>query len=304
MNVAEAIRQQAVLAAKIAKSEATDAERAEFDRVNAALAAPAPTSTLKTQLDTMTKAEFDAHMAAELSAVEKGAGTERLALLKQNIESVKRQAEAGKSVFAVALPVVEKVDPLAAALARIDELEKKFDSRFVTGVGQAKTPEPKAEPEPATPATVAADVAAGTDGDVAKAPAADEVDKGKPFPGAAPPFGADGKPKPDEELGPDGKPKKKAEKDAAEDVDKAGKPMMAPPSDQAPAASPEGDQAVDEEECKGCGKKKAKGAACPTCDKAAKEAGAPVEKAWGYDLASAHTPKSAVDAYRMMKHAR
>ncbi len=55
MKVADAIKQQAALAAKIAKGDATAEERATFDRVNAALAAPADVASVVTQLDTMDK---------------------------------------------------------------------------------------------------------------------------------------------------------------------------------------------------------------------------------------------------------
>jgi hypothetical protein len=305
IKLVEAIQKQTTLAARVLDGTATPAERAEAAALNAVIAqAMQPQAACKSQLDTMTAAEFEAHVAAEMGAMEKGADAWRVELLKRNIADVQRQADAGKTVFAVAVPVVEKVDPLAAALARIAELEKKFDGRFVTGVGDPKAPEPVAEPAPVV--APAAEAAPQADPPAAAEPVAEPVDKGKPFPGAAPPFGADGKPV---EETPEEKKKRLAEAAAASakkadevEVDKAKVAQPAPPpaADQAPAAAPEGDGVT--EECKGCGKLKKKGAPCENCG-AVKNDTAKAHDVWAADLAAAVGPKSAVEAYRMVKAA-
>ncbi len=155
---------------------------------------------MTTQYAIVTKVDFDAYVTAEIATLEKAVEPARFALLKRNMAEVDRQMATGALTFAVELPVVEKVDPLQAALARIAELEKKFDGRLTTGVGDVKPPTPAAKPDPepavtapaadtTAPAAVAAtDVAPTTDAAVT------DTEKGKPFPGAAPPFGADGKP--------------------------------------------------------------------------------------------------------------
>lgn len=275
MKVKDAILTQAALANKIAKGDATDAERAEFAQVNAALATPTEVPAMDTQLDTMTKAEFEAHVAAELDAMEKATDFGRLALLQKNILDVKRQAEAGKEIFAVALPVIVKADPLAAALARIAELEKKFDARFKGGVGQPAVTEQHAE----VAADIAPEAAAAPGAPAPEATVkvedapADETEKAKKkpgFPGAAPPFGPDGKP-------------------VEEDTEKA-KKVVAPPTDKVPEPAPEGDMETDDTVCAACGKPKQKGTACAACGKAdAKKDDDPAVKkgafCWAGDIA-------------------
>lgn len=284
-KMTETVRKHAELAEKVAANTATDAERAEMAQLAAAIkAATTPPPPAKTRLAAMTKTQFEAYVRDEMAAMTAAPDAARLALLKRNVTEVETQATDGAEMFAVELPIVQKVDPQAALLARIEELEKKFDQRLTTGVGEVKPAEPKATAPEAAAATTPdpAAPAEGTEKTEKTADAGDDLEqrvatlkaqlaeaeaelekKGKAFPGAAPPFGADGKPM---KLGPDGKPMTDKEIEAACAGGAGGKKVKKDDEDD----TDDGDQGEVTE--------------------------------WG-DLAKAATPKDSNAAYRMLKGA-
>lgn len=212
-KMAETVRRHVELTEKMAKGIATADERHESARLaGALLVATGEAPISKTRYATVSKAQFEAYVNDEMTAMAAAPDAARLALLKRNVTEVERQVIDGAEVFAIELPVIEKLDPQAVLLARIEELEKKFDARMKTGVGDVKvatpepelTPEPTPEPAPAPDAAVTAkdttieDRVATLKAQLAEAEAELEK-KGKPFPGAAAPFGPDGKPVEDDE---------------------------------------------------------------------------------------------------------
>lgn len=124
------VRRQTALIGKGYES-LTDAERAELDKLNAAIAAATAEPEIAksaTRLTTMTEEEFSTYMT---EAMEKEQSPDGLALLKRNIEAVRSQKADGKEIFAVELPVAKTAeDKLDEALTRIAELEDKLDKGF------------------------------------------------------------------------------------------------------------------------------------------------------------------------------
>ena len=143
-------RQMQLVAKK--PEEMTEAERAELNALNTAIAMivddEQPVAKAGTKLTTMTKDEFTAYVAEQMTAMEKAPSADRLAMLKRNIDAVRDQAAEGKELFAVEIAVQKtNEDALASALSRIGELEAQLAS--VAAKSEPQTTPPAVDEPPA-----------------------------------------------------------------------------------------------------------------------------------------------------------
>lgn len=159
MKLMDAVRKQTELSQRVLAGTATDAERVELASLTEKLAgttqATGNANAVTAELTTLSAADFEKFLADEQAALAKNPDIDRLALLRENVDGVRKQAEKGSVIFAVRVPVIEKIDPMDAILNRLDEMEKKFDQRFRTGVGNptardVAAPAPAPAPEAAT----------------------------------------------------------------------------------------------------------------------------------------------------------
>jgi hypothetical protein len=155
----DAVRKQIELSGKVFDGTATATERAELavitEKLVSATSKTGDANAVTAELATMAAADFEKFLAEEQAALAKAPDLDRLALLRENVAGVRKQAERGATIYAVRVPVVEKLDPMDVVLRRLDEMEKKFDQRFRTGVGNPVAREHAAPaPEPAPAATV------------------------------------------------------------------------------------------------------------------------------------------------------
>lgn len=159
----DAVRKQTELSKRVLAGTATDADRNELasltEKLDSATAAKGDPRTVNAELTTMDAAEFEKFLADEQATLAKAPDLDRLALLRENVAAVRKQAGNGRTIYAVRVPVIEKIDPMDAILKRLDEMEKKFDARFRTGVGhptERPAPAPAAEVAPVVEAAPAA----------------------------------------------------------------------------------------------------------------------------------------------------
>jgi hypothetical protein len=175
MTIMDAVRKQTELSQRVLAGTATDADRVELasltEKLVGATQATGNANAVKAEMDLMNAAEFEKFLADEQAALAKAPDLDRLALLRENVEGVRKQVAKGRTVFAVRVPVIEKVDPIEAILLRLDEMEKRyeFNQRYSTGVG------PKVVRQPTPVAPVAAPVAAP----VVEAPSAPVIEQAK-----------------------------------------------------------------------------------------------------------------------------
>jgi hypothetical protein len=171
MTIMDAVRKQTELSQRVLAGTATDADRVELasltEKLVGATQATGNANAVKAEMDLMNAAEFEKFLADEQAALAKAPDLDRLALLRENVEGVRKQVAKGRTVFAVRVPVIEKVDPIEAILLRLDEMEKRyeFNQRYNTGVG----------PKVVRQSTPVAPVAAP----VVEAPAAPAVEQAK-----------------------------------------------------------------------------------------------------------------------------
>jgi hypothetical protein len=141
-KIKQILKRQSELAKKVASGKATDAEKEQLNKLGEivdALTDPSKVDVGKTKLTTMTLAEFKAY--AEKEEAESYEDPSRLALLEQNIASVKEQGKTGADDHvAVKVSVqVKESDRLAAVEEKLDEVltalkGANFDGRTSTGV--------------------------------------------------------------------------------------------------------------------------------------------------------------------------
>lgn len=142
MSIAEMIKRQNVLSKGLVDGTLKDDEKKELERLTAAISAMmnGDVEVGKTQLGTMTLAEFKKHVQTEMS--EAGMDAMRLALLKRNIDSVKKQGKKNDDDI-VAVECLVSVDAnderLSVMEQKLDELMglvkgATFDGRSRTGV--------------------------------------------------------------------------------------------------------------------------------------------------------------------------
>ena len=127
----ETVKRQSELAKKVMDGTATDEEKAELDKINQAIdtATGQSTETRKTDLVTMKLEEFQ-NMVEEKTKSD--ISPDELALLKRNIESVKKQGKTkADDIVAVEVLVKQSAEDMIAALEnRVVELEAKLEAKL------------------------------------------------------------------------------------------------------------------------------------------------------------------------------
>jgi len=123
----QAVKRQTTLAAKVASGEATTEEKAELEKLNAAIKAATSDgddSSTETTLKAMPLADFKAWHDQAVKAVEDGK-IELLPLIKRNLAAVKQQGVTDSDgIVAVEMPVEKSAEDVISALeARIAALE-------------------------------------------------------------------------------------------------------------------------------------------------------------------------------------
>ncbi len=150
------MQRQGALAAKAAsEGKLTTEEKTELGELNAAITAltTGEVEVGKTELTTMTIADFKKHVEVEQAKADMN--PPRLALLKRNIDSVKKQGKANATdVVAVEVLATQSEDDKFVALeekfnAKLDEvmaaIKSGFDGRTTTGIATGGDVQPDAD---------------------------------------------------------------------------------------------------------------------------------------------------------------
>lgn len=148
MKLTQVTNRLGALVNKLTAGTATEEEKAEAKKLQAALEAAAKATEAPPKI-TMTLAEFQKLAEAEMAELGKAMDADRLALLKRNIAAVKLQGKtAPDDVVEIEtkaeVPIVEDLEARAAAL----EAKASFDGRTTSGVRETPVEAPVKDKDP------------------------------------------------------------------------------------------------------------------------------------------------------------